>query len=509
MAASSSCAPANSSSASALPGDAVAQDDAGLPAQLVQALKDARPQCPFYGTKRGCRKGRKCQLSHGTANADRIPHVSRHVADDGSTYLTLRPPLLKGLERFFEHRKCPVPISNGQTWRLANGSFVVTFATPLMEAPDVFACSEARIRGFASIGNDKLYASTCVFSGFILHSTSVPNALDILCSGRINVGPGICGEGVYGFETASQENESLEKAWQRGISGGYGWGAAFLLKCEGIVVNGSSDQKVPPGAVARKKDQFAVAAKTATYVSVTFARDVLIGAIANEMDSVGYSQQLHSALVEVQQHFDNRMSGPLPDSAKLLSNAVVLKHKPGRQRQQHSPSSAAAAQPTTPTTTANESATATATAALAQQQQQQLQQWQQNQDWHRQQRAQHEWQLRQALQQHAAAASATAATAAAYQPFVQQDWQWQWQTQQWQYVPCATWPQQQQPQQQQAQPQAQQPQTGQPMPQQRRRPSPKPHPWRTPEGQQQAGLQNPAVEHPHCNIIAGEDWNEL
>ena len=332
MAASSSSAAASSSSASALPGDSAVQNL--LPAHLLDALRDARPPCPFYATKRGCRKGRKCKLSHGECNSDHIPHISRHIAENGSTYITLRPPLLHGLEKYFEQRKCPLPVSNGQTWRLENGSFVVTFATSLMQAPDMLSCSEAKTRGFAGNRDHSAYASPRAFSGLLLHSTSVPNALSILCDGRINASPGICGEGIYGFEVASHDNESLEQAWHRGVSGGYGWGAAFLLRSEGILCNANAHLPVVPcGAVFVKRDQFAVAPKTASFLTATFARDALMGAIGAEMDSLGYSQKLHQALADIQQHFEkNGNVGPLPDSAKLLHNACVLKHDKGHKR---------------------------------------------------------------------------------------------------------------------------------------------------------------------------------
>ncbi len=82
-------------------------------AVLLQALKRAQPPCPFFATKQGCRKGRKCKLAHGGENEDHIPHISCHVLGDGNSYITLRPPLMQGLERFFKDRNCPMPMSNG------------------------------------------------------------------------------------------------------------------------------------------------------------------------------------------------------------------------------------------------------------------------------------------------------------------------------------------------------------------------------------------------------------
>ena len=57
-----------------------------IPAELLEALKVARPARPFYHTDRGCQKGRKSRFAHGTANAEHIPHVSRHMGADGKTY---------------------------------------------------------------------------------------------------------------------------------------------------------------------------------------------------------------------------------------------------------------------------------------------------------------------------------------------------------------------------------------------------------------------------------------
>ncbi len=63
---------------------------------LVDAIRDARPICTFYGTKKGCRKGVKCPLRHmDNTEADlRLPYVSRSITKAGEEVVMLRPPLL-------------------------------------------------------------------------------------------------------------------------------------------------------------------------------------------------------------------------------------------------------------------------------------------------------------------------------------------------------------------------------------------------------------------------------
>ena len=67
----------------------------GLAEELVDAVRDARAVCTFYGTSRGCRKGAKCPLRHVDSEASdrRLPLVTRAITREGKEIYTLRPPL--------------------------------------------------------------------------------------------------------------------------------------------------------------------------------------------------------------------------------------------------------------------------------------------------------------------------------------------------------------------------------------------------------------------------------
>ena len=115
------------------------------------------------------------------------------------------------------------------------------------------------------------------FWGFLLHAPTVKNALNIRRCGRITPGQGICGEGIYGFEVLPRFG-SLELAttWKRCAAGCYNRGAAFLMRCGGVLVKSNHSDVVPPGFVGSNKDQFAASPGSVTYVGVTFSRDALL-----------------------------------------------------------------------------------------------------------------------------------------------------------------------------------------------------------------------------------------
>ena len=83
--------------------------------------------------------------------------------------------------------------------------------------------------------------STGVYSGFLVHSTSIANGLQILRNGAIQPGPGICGIGIYCFEAkfdsvdeALSEPAKLKTAYLWGATNGYNRGCAFLLRTRGL-----------------------------------------------------------------------------------------------------------------------------------------------------------------------------------------------------------------------------------------------------------------------------------
>jgi hypothetical protein len=154
-----------------------AQEDVdGIPEELIRAVNDARPQCPFWGTKRGCRKGQSCSLRHATSNELHLPHVSRHRAADGSTVINLRPPLMQGLERYFRHLGVLMPLTHGESWHTDDSISLITYATKLMLGPKLRSCAEAEQRGGVDIGGSFRGKTTGEFPQLLLHGTSVENA---------------------------------------------------------------------------------------------------------------------------------------------------------------------------------------------------------------------------------------------------------------------------------------------------------------------------------------------
>ena len=147
----------------------------GIPAELARAVEAARPAFPFWGLSRGCRKGKKCPLRHSDCSETvHLPHVSRHLLEDGRTVINLRPPLLKGLERYFRSRDQLLPVSHGEFWRLDDGSEMVTYATPLMVEQDAYSCRQAEIAGKAtSMNGTTLFASTKEFSRHLMRSKCI------------------------------------------------------------------------------------------------------------------------------------------------------------------------------------------------------------------------------------------------------------------------------------------------------------------------------------------------
>ena len=266
-----------------------------------------------------------------------LPHVSRHLGDDGATIIHLRPPLLKGLELYFRSRGKPLPLSHGEIWQMEGSADVVTYATPLMVEQNVFSCRQAEIAGSICINGETFYKSSKEFSRHLVHGTTIQNALDILCCGHINAGPGIA-EGIYAFEipygseAPGEDRKSLAAGWQRCATGGYNHGAIFLLQTDGILVKSSWKNVIPAGCVGYLRDQYSAAPGSVQYKSVTFDLRGLLGAIGEHMDGLGYSAEMHDALIAIQNHL--RQGGPAPagGAVKLLLNTCVDKTNTGKRK---------------------------------------------------------------------------------------------------------------------------------------------------------------------------------
>ena len=252
-----------------------------IPRSLLELVAATREPCRFWGTKRGCRKGSHCKDLHGETNLAHLPHISRH-----GNFISLRPPLASAWDAFFAEKGVVRTVSEGRQWTCqGTGHTLITYQCVRMQQRDEQACIAAEQVSGVRFEKAWLGASSAQFSRVLMHGTGLDQALQILCDGAILPSPGIAGHGIYGFELASpNDQDALDAAWRRTCTGGYNWGAAFVLETRGVLVNGNSELQVPPGAVAKQKDQFAAAPASVAYRSVTFNLEALISALGKFLD---------------------------------------------------------------------------------------------------------------------------------------------------------------------------------------------------------------------------------
>jgi hypothetical protein len=309
------------------PATAMAADDSEyLPRELAVAIEQAKPVCPFYNTghSRGCRKGAKCPLRHTKLSdlmADgaagplqiRLPHVSR-VVQDGQVKMCLRPPLFQSLQMFFEAGPTTCPLAGSEIWNIGSEQ-LVTFQCSIPPEVDSANAAAARVAAGANVvysGGATKWHGVSTAPGldadqaFFVHGTTLEASLAILRDGKIRVGPGICGEGVYAFNIPDGSNESIAAGWERCRAGQYNWGALFLLRVDRpTVFKLSKDAVVPSGCVGHLRDQYSLGAQAAVMVSVTWVLDGIVGAVGKELDRLGYTAALHTALRNVQDFLNN------------------------------------------------------------------------------------------------------------------------------------------------------------------------------------------------------------
>ena len=136
---------------------------------------------------------------------------------------------------------------------------------------------------------------------YIGHGTSVQNALSILQAGAIWASPGKCGYGVYGF--AAEDEAAQATLWARSTIGGHCEGALFTMKVHGIVLLPmAKDDVIPDGACTRLGDQVAVAPGSLEYINVTFNIEALTEALGDQLDQLGYTLSLRTALMNLKVH---------------------------------------------------------------------------------------------------------------------------------------------------------------------------------------------------------------
>ena len=150
------------------------------------------------------------------------------------------------------------------------GTEYVTFQLVWMLGPDMDKCTPALTRGWVRFQGRWYSQSGKHMPTFLVHMTTIENALHIIRQGCVNAGPGINGIGIYAF-AMEDESEIFEVMHRAGV-GGYNQGAAVVMRPRGMLIKGENckDGIVPDGCVAYKRDQFAASPSAAEYVSVTF-----------------------------------------------------------------------------------------------------------------------------------------------------------------------------------------------------------------------------------------------
>jgi hypothetical protein len=242
-----------------------------------------------------------------------------------------------------------------------------------MVSPDVLANEQSKQRGWVKMSDEsQRYVSTGPNPPFLMHGTDIESALSILRCRKINTSPGIAGEGIYCFACQGDDHAAIGEAWNRGTAGGYNWGAGFLLKLEGCVVKSSYSDILPSGCVGRKKDQYAASPTAISYAAVVFNENALMGALGDHMDAIGYSAQLHSALVDVEQYLKQRRqqgsaaAAPLPqEQVTMLQNAIVSTSNKKRNQEEAAGASASASSPSAGAATFAGTAAVSAAASAA------------------------------------------------------------------------------------------------------------------------------------------------
>ena len=145
-----------------------------------------------------------------------------------------------------------------------------------------------------------------------------------MASGASCPSPGIAGNGVYSFACDSdQDSTALDAAWSRGARGQYNEGALFVFRAHGILVTTKkSSLSVPPGATARKNDQYSSHPRVIEYMSFTTTVDGWLGELSQQLDAYGYTQALHETLMDVKTHMDTE-TGSKSYDAVFLKNRFV------------------------------------------------------------------------------------------------------------------------------------------------------------------------------------------
>jgi hypothetical protein len=113
------------------------------------------------------------------------------------------------------------------------------------------------------------------------------------------------------------------------FSGTYNECALFVFKAHGILITTAKDASlsVPPGATAKKNDQYSSHMGVIEYMSFTTTVDGLLGELSQQLDALGYTQALHEALMDVKAHMETETVSKGYDAVFLKNTFVTPKPK--------------------------------------------------------------------------------------------------------------------------------------------------------------------------------------
>ena len=265
--------------------------------ELLLTIHGARPICQFFAKTNKCKKGTKCPYRHQKpiTNQFDVPHISVHRhTTDGSLGVHLHQPLEKALD-MYARKVCDRGVVNKK--RLTDE--VCMFELTNMPPPDMDAAENAKQLNHANASDGGL-------PKFLCHGTTIENALKIICDGRTNPSPGICGHGVYCLASRDYSEDELLATFRRSAVGGYNRGAVIVMEPVGILVK-IKDEEVPPGCTSIGKRQNAASHQYSSHPGVLTYRYLIVNVaglveqLNRELSRLGYSTELHEHLMTAAQ----------------------------------------------------------------------------------------------------------------------------------------------------------------------------------------------------------------
>jgi hypothetical protein len=278
-----------------------------------------------------CRKGSKCKLRH---EGDRsqlltLPRVS-FSRRDGKVVMSLRPPLDNGWKEFSKGQPKRV-LAGGQQKLLKNGRSIIMYQTCCMAQGDKALQTECRQRGTAG----ELNATDKPFPDFMCHFCDLGPGLKMLKAGQVVPSDNYCGTGgISGHHIqAGPTLEAVAEIWAAASEGN---SCAFVLGCNGCLVNGKWGRSIPAGAIAarEKNGKFFYAAHPSCIeiVAVAFDYDPLVQELVGFMGD-DYSRDFHKALVACQTWLNDAKHSPNVETVEVLNPITMDGGRDVQERQ--------------------------------------------------------------------------------------------------------------------------------------------------------------------------------